>query len=71
MKGLTVSYDISLIAIGPPVTLVEPGGVAWEYILTWQAAIGPLVQQVADWSTGGVHVTWGLSLVVTVGVPRN
>ena len=39
-----------------------------EYILSWQAAIGPLLKQVVDWSTGGVHVMRGLSLVVTMGV---
>ena len=44
---------ICLIAIGPQVTLVEPGGVVQEYILTWQAVIGPLLKQVVDWSTGG------------------
>ena len=71
MKGLTVSSGISLIAIGPLVTLVGPGGVAQEYILTWQAAIGPFTEQVADWSKWSVHVTRGLSLVVSIGVARD
>ena len=66
MKGLTVSPGISLITIGPLVTLVGPGGVVQGYTLTWQAAIGPILEQVADWSTGGVHVMQGLLLVVTI-----
>ena len=65
---LTISSGISLIAIGPLVTLVGPGGVVKGYILTWQAAIGPFLEQVADWSKGSVHVMQGLSLAVTMGV---
>ena len=33
-----------------------------------QAAIGPFLEQVADWSKGSVHVTRRLSLVVSIGV---
>ena len=68
MKGFTVLSSISLITIGPQFTLVGPGGVVQGYTLTRQAAIGPILEQVADWSTGSVHVTQGLSWVVTVGV---
>ena len=68
MKGLTVSSDISLIAIGPPVTLAGPRGVVQGYTLTWQAAIGQFLKQVVDGSTGSVHVMWGLSLVAAMGV---
>ena len=66
MKGLTISSGISLITIGPLVTLVGPGRVAQEYILTWQASIGPFLEQVADWLKGSVHVMQELSLVVSV-----
>ena len=68
MKGLTISSDISLITIGPQVTLIGPGGVVQEYILTWQGAIGSLLEQAVDWLTGGVHVMQGHSLVVAIGV---
>ena len=37
------------------------------YTLTWQATIGHILKQLADWSTGSVHVMQGLSLVFTMG----